>query len=779
MRGWPAGTGRLRFAARALTAALAVAVPVILAAPALAAPALASPAHLRAGPGGARPVVFVGIAGLRWTDVSAGETPGLWRLAGAGSPGTLVVRAVRPHTCAVDDWLTLNAGARATAPHANKGGCPPIAGPAALPAIAAHNQQFHYNAHWGLLSSAAGPGGCATAAGPGAALALAGHPGVVPRQVAVPRVSRSALAGCPLTVVDLGTVPAASGRAAALHADDAELGRIAAAMPTDGLLVVAGIADGTAPHLRPVVVTGAGYRSGLLATASTRQPGLVQLTDLTAAVLAWTAQPTPADLVGSPLTRAGRGSLADAMRGLVGQDTAAQVYSSSSSWFFALYAVGDAVAFGAILLLCPGTPRRRRRRGLARIAGAFAGAVVPASFLASVVPWWLYPHPAVMLYAMTAAWAAVIGAGALAGPWRRDPFGPAGVVGVITVLVIGLDVMTGSRLQIGTPFGLSTLEAGRFYGVGNNALGPYAAAGILAAAWLAGVAARRSFRWQPGPPTAQAGPAAGSGVAATRLADTGPAGAGPAGTGQSDHAAVKSSRAPRDATLAVAAVAAFTVMASGWPGFGSKFGGTVAMVPGFILLGLRTAAVRVNARRGVAIALSGVAAVALFALVNYFVPITGHSHIGAFVGDVLHGGAGGVLQRKISSNVGSLTLTPYSPLVPLVVVALGLLLLRPRWFGASWLPGTWAREPLVRPTMAAIWVVAVLGWLADDSGVTVAAAALPFALPLAIAIHAGVPDRPNAQATTFPHAPEHEAAQAGNPKGRHYLARNPGDSPDG
>ncbi|HKB31681.1 MAG TPA: hypothetical protein VKD26_12710, partial [Streptosporangiaceae bacterium] len=496
------------------------------------------------------------------------------------------------------------------------------------------------------------------------------------------------------------------------------------------------------------VVSGPGYRSGLLATASTRQPGLVQLTDLTSAILAWRHQPAPADLVGSPLTSASRGRLAGAVAGLTGQDTAAQVYASSSGWFFAVYAVGDAVVFGAIMLACPGAPRRRRRRAGARIAGAFAGAVLPASFLASVVPWWLLPHPAVTLYAMTAAWAAVIGAAALAGPWRRDPFGPPGVVGAVTVLAIGLDVMTGSRLQIGTPFGLSTLEAGRFYGVGNNALGPYAAAGMLAAAWLAGAAARRSFRWRPG-----------SGAAA------GFASASP--------------RERRDATLAVAAVAVFTVIASGWPGFGSKFGGTVAMVPGFVLLGLCTAGVRVSTSRGVAIAVSGVAAVALFAVANYVVPITGHSHISAFVGDVLHGGAGGVLQRKISSNVGSLTLTPYSPLVPVVVVALGLLLARPRWFGARWLPGIWARAPLLRPTMAAIWVVAVLGWLADDSGVTVAAAALPFALPLAIAIHAAVPGEPPSgeappagdapRGATLP--PGHAAPRAGGAAlRRHYRS---------
>jgi hypothetical protein len=690
-----------------VSAALAVLGPAGAAQAARARPAQPTaaqprPAQPTAQPGPARPVVLVGIAGLRWTDVSRLATPNLWRIAGQGSPGTLVVRAVRPHTCAVDDWLTLNAGARAMAPHANKGPCPPVPAPAALggwvKSTVAYNKQFHNNTHWGLLASAAGQGGCVTAAGQGAALALAGPQGEAPPQVPVTRVSRSVSAGCPLTVVDLGVLPAGGGRSAAVRGADAELGRIAAAMPADGLLVVAGLGDGTAPHLQPIVVSGPGYRSGLLVTVSTRQPGLVQLTDLTAAILTWRHQAIPADLVGSPVTSAGRGSLTGTVRGLIGQDTAAQVYRTTSGWFFAVYAVGDGVVFGAILLLCWGPARRKRRHAAMRIAGTLAGAVLPASFLASVVSWWLLPHPAVALYGMTAAWAAVIGAVALAGPWRRDTFGPPGVVGAVTVLAIGLDVMTGSRLQIGTPFGLSTLEAGRFYGVGNNALGPYAAAGMLAAAWLARVAARRGFRPRPGPG-----------------ADT--------------------RRARRAATLAVTLVAAFTVIASGW----TKFGGTVAMVPGFILLGLRTAGVRITVRRGVAILASGVAAVALFALADYFVPITGHSHIGAFVGDVLHGNAGGVLQRKISSNIGSLTITPYSPLVPVVVIALGLLLARPQWFGARWLPRTWEREPLLRPTLAAMWVVAVLGWLADDSGVTVAAAALPFALPLVFALHASVP----------------------------------------
>ncbi len=194
-------SGLLRGAGFAASVVAAVTVPVMLSAPALAAPALAAvtraadaSAQVRTGPGqdqaNAQPVVLVGIPGLRWTDVSPGATPSLWRLAGQGSPGTLVTRAVLPHTCPADEWLTLNAGARAMSPHANKGPCPPVPAPAALPAIAFYNQHFHYNARWGLLAAAAGPAGCVTAAGPGAALALATSQGVAPPQVPVARVSR-------------------------------------------------------------------------------------------------------------------------------------------------------------------------------------------------------------------------------------------------------------------------------------------------------------------------------------------------------------------------------------------------------------------------------------------------------------------------------------------------------------------------------------------------------------------------------------------------------------
>jgi len=194
----------------------------------------------------------------------------------------------------------------------------------------------------------------------------------------------------------------------------------------------------------------------------------------------------------------------------------------------------------------------------------------------------------------------------------------------------------------------------------------------------------------------------------------------------------------------VSAVALFAVIASGWPGFGAKVGGTIAMVPGFVLLIMAVGNIRLSARRAVLVILSGVGLFAAFALVNYFVPVTGHSDIGAFAGQALHGGAGGTLQRKINTNLASLTTTPYNALIPVIVAGLGLLLLRPGRFRAGALTRAWQTVPLLKVSLATIWLMAVLGWFAEDSGVGVPGATLPFILPLAIAIVAAAVSRDDA-----------------------------------
>jgi hypothetical protein len=666
--------------------------------------ALASPARAAETPARAQHVVVVGLSGLRWSDVSATKTPELWRLAGQGSVANLVDYAVLPLTCPADGWLTLNAGARAQSGHTNAAcGAFPAVRPAGagasvpgLPALETYNHRFHNNPDWGLLSGQTP--GCATAAGPGAALALADRAGHVASYLPGPdQVTAAVLARCPLTVVDLGTLGFAE-RARQLATADARLATIAAALPADTtLLVTAPGAPSKPPHLQLALADGPGYSSGLLNAVSTRQPGLVVLTDLTPTVLGWLGATVPPQTVGAHLTRGDRSSLAATVHALTGRDTAEQVWRGTHDEFFWAYALADAAVLAAIGLASWGAApeqRRRRARGW-RVAGVFAAAVPAGTFLANLVPWSTTAHPAAWLYGVSVALALVIAGAALLGCRHRGPLAPLGVICLFTVAVLGVDVMTGSGLQLETPFGLSVLEAGRFYGIGNEALGIYGVSGLFGAAWLALVLLRRPAR-----------------LAAS-------------GGGQPSR---------RPAVLAVTAVAVFAVFASGWPGFGGKVGGTIAMVPCFLLLGMVVAGVKLNWRRILLVAVSGLALFAVFALISYLVPATGHSDIGVFAGNTLHGRSGGLLLRKINSNLGSLSVNAFSPLIPIVAIVTGLMLWRPAWFRLTTVPAAFAAEPLLRPVLGVLWLMPVLGWLANDSGVIVAAAVLPFALPLAIAI---------------------------------------------
>jgi hypothetical protein len=681
-----------------------------------------------------RHVVLVGIGGLRWSDVSPTATPALWRLASEGSVGSLVVSGIHPRTCPADGWLTLNAAARASAGSQAAGPCNalpavlprPAPAPAdtpvparvpAMPGLVTYNAQFSYSPQWGLLATAPGARRCATAVGPGGAIALASRAGQVASYLPSPSaLSRATLARCPLTVIDLGNLPPGQGggtaqTAAAVRADDRQLARIAAGLPADSTLVVFAPGDVSQPHLRVVMVSGPRFTAGLLTSASTRRQGMVLLIDLTPTVLTWLGTPVPSAVDGLPLTATARHGLPAALRTLTGQDAAAQVYRQTVTPFYQLVGFGYPALF-ALIWVAPwgrGARRRSRRRAVAQTVGLWAASVPAGTFLASLVPWWTMPHPALVLYGLVVVWAAGVAAAALTGPWRRDPLGPPGVVAAVTLGVIGLDLMTGSHLAQETPFGLYVLEAGRFYGLGNNGLVIYGASGILCAAWLGGVALREGLR--------------------------------------------------RRALLVMTGVTLFTVIAAGWPGFGAKVGGTIAMVPGFLVLLATAAKVRITTRRAMLVAVSGLALVTLFAIVNYFVPVTGHSDVGGFVGRALHGGAGAILHRKINSNLGSLTANPFIPVIPVVVIALGLMVAWPARLRCTLLVRAYQRIPLLRAALSAIWLIAVLGWFAEDSGVTVPAAGLPLVLPLMVVILSSVAGADSGRA-----APAGEGAAVSRPR---------------
>jgi len=71
---------------------------------------------------------------------------------------------------------------------------------------------------------------------------------------------------------------------------------------------------------------------------------------------------------------------------------------------------------------------------------------------------------------------------------------PGLIVAGLSGAVLGLDVVTGSNLQLNSFMGYSALVGGRFYGFGNMAFAVFATGMLLSAAWLAELVSRGNRR---------------------------------------------------------------------------------------------------------------------------------------------------------------------------------------------------------------------------------------------------------------------------------------------
>ncbi|GAA0965997.1 hypothetical protein [Actinocorallia libanotica] len=686
-RRWPA--------ARALITALVAAVMTLCAQPAQAEPASR--------------VVVVGVPGLQWSDLSAEGTPALWRLTGDGAAAALSVRTTTTRTCPVDGWLTVSAGQRARLANGSCALPPPPAtaeGGATVPGwgeIVTDNAGTAYGAKAGLLGDAVRrAGGCTQAVGPGGAFAAADGQGRVDRYAADENAVTD-WAACALTVVDVDDVSrayvkagvdssgaqaqvSAEDRARAVTADDARIARVVGALPAGTTVLIAGLADTTpTPHLHVALGAG-GFERGYLTSAATRRDGLVTLTDLTATVLAELGIERPSGAVGSAWRSAPSADPAAAkVEALHDQDLAAQAVRKLSSGFFIVLFSVQLLLYGyaALALRRSGARDRDRRRilGWTRI-GALAGAATPAAaYLAGMLPWWRASSPGTMLVVCVAGLAALITALALAGPWRRSITGPGLVIAGLTALVLGLDVISGSSLQINTFMGYTALVAGRFYGFGNMAFALFATASILTAAWLA-------------EPLLRAG--------------------------------------RRKAALAVVvAIGLVAVVVDGLPGWGSDFGGVVA-----ILVGTGTLALLLSGRRisVVRLGLLGLLGAVVVLGMSYADSRRAEpTHLGQFWRQLAAGEGWSVVTRKFGAMLGSLGHLEYTLAVIGGLLFLFLVLARPSAWRTPILASAYRRTPTLRPALLAVLTVALIGMLMNDSGVVIPALVFTLAIPLVLA----------------------------------------------
>jgi hypothetical protein len=653
---------------------------VVLVAPALVAPALPASAQQPAGQ-----VVLVGAPGLRWDHVSAEATPALHALLQEGSPGALSVRSASARTCPGDGWVMAGTGnrARLSTPDGPRTCTDELPDASALPAIDRDNDRLRFDAQvGGLGQELARAGVCATAwGGNGAQLAVGAPDGTV----RVLPGDDPAGSTCRVLVGDAGSVHSDDRQAADLRRVDAVVAEARSAAGEDGTVLVAGLADVTDagedgapdPRLHVALAAGPGFERGGLVSSSTRRAPYVQVVDLAPTVLKLVGVEQPAAMTGQPWrrtdTRLTQAELVDA-------DAHAGQMRIYTPRFFVLLVVAQIVLYGAAVLvfrhLAGSDPVREVvRRTASRTALAFAAAPV-ATYLANLVPWWRADPVLPALLGAVAGFDLLIVLLALVGPWRRRLLGPIGVVCGVTALVLAVDLVTGARLQMSSIAGYSPLVAGRFAGVGNVAFAVFAASAILATACLVHGRSRRTV------------------------------------------------------LAACAVIGLACVVVDGNPAWGSDFGGVLALIPGFAVLAMLAAGIRVSVLRLAGVATAAVLAVAAFAAYDYNRPAESRSHLGRFAAQVMDGGALTVIERKASANLGLLTHSVLTLLVPLLVLFVAQVVLRPRGPVAE----AFRRAPEWRAGLIGTLVMSLIGFAVNDSGVAVPALALTIAVPAAIAV---------------------------------------------
>ncbi|MBC6462311.1 hypothetical protein [Actinomadura sp. HBU206391] len=668
---------------------------------------IGTPAHAAGEPSDR--VVLIGVPGLRWGDVKPKATPVMWRLAGEGAIANIAVRGVAPLSCPADGWLTISAGSRAQ----------PIDGDCALlPAprrdgsgafvpdfgeLRAHNAGTTYAARVGLLGDVLnGIGGCTAAVGRGGALAAADSSGHVDYyRSSVAKMPHRGWTRCPLTVVDVDDIARTPGeRTAALARVDDQVDKVLSQVPVDTTIVLVGVADLQDPGLRVAVTAWRGdetRRKAIYLTApSTRRPGLVTLTDVTPTVLRLAGAPVPTELSGSPWERgaARPARQSAAVKALQDRDLAARITRALVAPFNVALVGGQLIAY--VLAALAWQRRRARRRTVLAVTRyvALAAATAPAAtYLANLVPWWSVQHPSGGLIAGVIAADLAVLAVAMSGPWRRHPLGPVTVVAAVTALSLAADAIAGSHLQADSLNGNFSLVAGRFYGFGNLTFALFATASLICAAGLAGPALAAGHR--------------------------------------------------RRALLPVLLIGAAAIVIDGWPGWGSDFGGVLALTPGVVLLAMWITGVRVSPQRMAVAGAAGALIVSALAYVDYRRPADQRTHFGDFGQQLLDGQALAVVARKADSMLHSLGSVWLTLLVPLPLLILAFVALR----ADGRLSSLFQEAPGLRAGLLAVLITAIIGFAVNDSGIAVLALSALIAIPLTLAAalstlerRLGVPD---------------------------------------
>jgi uncharacterized membrane protein len=403
-----------------------------------------------------------------------------------------------------------------------------------------------------------------------------------------------------------------------------------------------------------------GYRLGTtqpgwMTSASTRRSGVVTLTDLTRTLIDFGA-PNAAP----PSTVDGSPIQVDddtlTVPGIAAKISSLTALSDAAPVGYLSLGIAGAVLFMLVVLGVVSN-----RLAITRLVWTLGSIFLAAMMLTGAFPWERSPRPALLLGLVVAFWLIVLTSLALGlGRLARAPAAIAGAA--ITVAAFTVDAALGGPMQPGSMLNSRPIFSLRWYGFGNVTFAAYASAGLF----LAGYLAHRFL------------------LAGRRVA----------------------------ALLAVAVIGFGIVVCEGWPTMGADFGGVIALTPAVVLLLIAVSGLRLTP---VKVLLAVVAAVVVVGLISYLDWARGpdrRSHLGNFVQRIVDGDALDVISRKAVAAAHTIV-SPLGVGALVIGVALWVLIFR------YTLPAVSADFRTLRSTLLAVRVMAVLGTLLNDGGISV------------------------------------------------------------
>ncbi|MEV8373942.1 hypothetical protein AB0P21_14445 [Kribbella sp. NPDC056861] len=671
------GVRRLLSRTLFLAAAVAACAGTTAAAPAQATPPAAQP---QAEQDLLAKVIVIGVPGLSWNDVKA--SPELTALVDQSHVGSITVKTAGPHTCPVDGWLTISAGTRAWGSVADQscGELPTVAGGKVenWQTYVDRQAEHHTGAPLGRLAESRDR---VCGFGPGAAIATARTDGTVTNWQPELDLAKLASPQCGDAIIDAGALPLREGREEA-RKKVAEL--VAQARAAGGWVLLAGISQEIAgAHQEPLVALQLPPDDvpRWLTSDSTRRPGLIQLTDLTATILRGEAKPI------DPAGTEQSGPLDGNEIGFGGDhhtDAAAVIedrldtnerFEHPRPVLVAVsmtLLVAQLAALGWFLIT-----RGRKARSTSEFTMLAQGGFFIAVFLSTATVWWRWPSPGLSLYfvvlAISVAFAAV--AKALLKQWAA-----LGIL-LAAYLILLVDGVLGTPLQFGSMFADGPVIGGRFYGFGNSTFATLAVAALVTA-----------------------------GSVAQKL--------------------LPQSRVK--AALAVLGIGGLAIIVDGKPGWGTDFGGIIALTPAVLLLAWLTWRGGITLKALVGIGVAGVLAVSAVAFLDYLRPADQRSHFGTFVDRLLDGDVNDVLIRKLQMSLGFFH-TPAGWFMLIGVVLAMIATVWPNKVPSETYRRFYTSAPMIRPTLLALSACGLVGMLLNDAGVALPAIMTGFALPLLVA----------------------------------------------